>query len=100
MIWFAVLAGAVGCYLAKLGGLSVPARVLDNARVRRVADLLPVALLAALVVVQTFSTRHAVVLDARAGGLAVALVAVRLRAPFLVVVMAAVASTGLIRLLS
>jgi hypothetical protein len=53
-----------------------------------------VALLAALTAQQTFSDGHAPVLDARAAGLAAAAVAVVLRAPFLLVVAAAVAVTA------
>ena len=45
----AILLAAAGCYALKLAGLSVPQRVLDGARVQRVALLLPVALLAALI---------------------------------------------------
>jgi uncharacterized membrane protein len=97
-MWIAVLAGSAGCYLLKLIGLSVPRRLLSNRRVQRVADLLPVAMLATLVALQTFSTATRLVLDARAAGLAVALVAVLARAPFLVVVLLAVAATGLLRL--
>jgi uncharacterized membrane protein len=97
-MWIAVLAGSAGCYLLKLIGLSVPRRLLANRRVQRVADLLPVAMLATLVALQTFSTATRLVLDARAAGLAVALVAVLARAPFLVVVLLAVAATGLLRL--
>lgn len=100
MIWVAVLAGAVGCYAAKVAGLSLPAWVLADARVQRVALLLPVGLLAALVVTQTFTTDGSLVLDARAAGLAVAVLAVALRAPFLVVVVAATATAGLLRQLS
>lgn len=98
MIWAAVLAGAAGCYLLKLAGLSVPERVLDNGHVRRVAALLPIALLAALVATQTVTDGRTLAFDARAGGVAVALAAVLLRAPFLVVVSAAAATTALIRL--
>ena len=54
MIWQAVILGAVGCYLLKLAGMSLPRRVLDDPRVHRVGELLPVALLSALVAVQTF----------------------------------------------
>jgi len=61
--------------------------------------LLPVALLAALVVVQTFSSGQRLVLDARAVGLGVALAAVLLRAPFIVVVAAATVATALTRLI-
>jgi hypothetical protein len=98
-MWTPLLVACGGCYLLKLAGLSVPHRVLEGARVRRVAMLLPVAMLAALVAVQTFSLSGGrLVLDARAGGLAAAVLAVSLRAPFLVVVGAAAAVTALLRL--
>jgi CP family cyanate transporter-like MFS transporter len=57
-----------------------------------------IVLLSALVAVQTFSTGSALVLDARAAGLAVAGVAVWRRAPFLVVVGLAALTTALVRL--
>ena len=47
-MWTAVLLAGVGCYLLKLAGLSLPERVLEHPTVERVADLIPVALLAAL----------------------------------------------------
>ena len=62
-MWAAILAAGVGCYLLKLAGLSVPASVLERPVVRRVADLIPVALLSALVAVQVFSSGHRLVLD-------------------------------------
>lgn len=96
MTWAAVLATSVGCYLLKLAGLSVPQRTLDSPRVRGVAALMPVALLAALAAVQTFASGTTLVLDARAAGLAFAVVALLLRAPFLLVVVgAAVVAAGL-----
>lgn len=98
MTWVTILAGAAGCYLLKLAGLAVPDRVLDDARILRVAALLPIALLAALVATQTLSTGSALVLDARAAGVMVAMVAVVLRAPFLVVVAAAALTAALLRL--
>jgi len=97
-LWLAVLAGSAGCYAIKLAGLSVPDRILEHPRVRRVAAMLPVALLAALVAVQTLASGRELVLDARLAGVAVAMVAVRLRAPFLVVVLAATVTTALLRL--
>lgn len=99
MIWFAVLAGSIGCYLEKLAGFLLPHSVLEDARVRRVSGLLPVALLAALVAVQTFATGQTLVIDARAAGLAVAIVALLLRAPFLVVVLAAAVTAAVLRAL-
>jgi branched-subunit amino acid transport protein len=96
--WTAVLVASAGCFLLKLVGWAVPGRVLDNPRVRHTVVLLPVALLAALVVVQAFATGRHLDLDARAAGLAVAAVAVLLRAPFLLVVVAAAVTAALVRL--
>lgn len=99
MMWTAVLVTAVGAYLLKLAGLSIPARVLEHPLVHRVADLVPVALLAALVAVQVFATGPALVLDPRAAGLAAAVVALLLRAPFIVVVLVAALTAAGLRLL-
>lgn len=97
-MWMAVLAGSIGCYLLKLAGLSVPRGVLANARVRRIADILPVALLATLIALQTFSAGTRLGVDARAAGVGVALFAALARAPFLLVVAVGVATTALLRL--
>lgn len=99
MMWMGILVGAVACYALKLAGLSVPQKVLQDRRAQMIAALVPVALLSALTVTQTFSQGHRLSLDARAVGLAVAVVAVSRRAPFLVVVCAAAASAALFRLL-
>ncbi len=98
MIWAAVVAGGIGCYLLKLAGLSVPASMLERPLVRRVADLIPVALLSALVAVQVFGTDHRLVIDERAAGLATAVVLLLLRAPFLVVASGAALTAALLRL--
>jgi branched-subunit amino acid transport protein len=99
VIWAGVLVGSAACYLLKLAGLSLPQRLLEDARIQRTVPLIPVALLAALVATQTFSTGQHLVLDVRAAALGVALIAVVLRAPFLVVVAAAAATAALLRLL-
>jgi uncharacterized membrane protein len=97
-MWTAILSAAAGCYLLKLAGLSVPRPVLDHPRVERVAVRVPVALLAALIATSTLADGRTLVLDERAAGVAVAGVALLLRAPFLVVVTAATAVTALLRL--
>ncbi len=99
-MWPAVLVACGGCYVIKLAGMSLPERVLADRRVRRIGALLPVALLSALVATQTFATGQDLTLDARAAGLAVAVVAVLLRAPFLVVVVGAAGATALVRAVS
>ena len=113
MIWTAVLVASAGCFALKLAGWSLPARWLQHERLQRAAVLLPIALLAALVVVQAFAgagpsagvvaeaaDRPTVVLDARAAGLVTAVLLLVLRAPFLVVVVAAAGTAALLRAVS
>ena len=97
-MWLAIAAASAACYALKLAGLSVPRGLLANRRVQRIAETLPIALLATLVAVQTLTTGTRIGLDARAGGLVVAFLAVLARAPFLVVVAVAVMTTALLRL--
>jgi uncharacterized membrane protein len=98
MIWAGVLVASAACYGLKLAGLSLPQRWLTDPRVQKAVPLIPIALLAALVATQTFSTGRHLALDVRAAALAVAIVAVLLRAPFLVVVAAAAATAAILRL--
>jgi branched-subunit amino acid transport protein len=97
-VWIAVLATAGGCYALKLAGLTVPQRVLASPRVRRFAELVPVALLSALVAVQTAASGHSFDLDpARLAGLGAAVAALLLRAPFLLVIVAAAGTAAALR---
>ena len=99
MIWAGVVVASLSCYALKLAGLSLPQRWLQDPRIQRTVPLIPVALLASLVATQTFATGQHLVLDVRAAALAVAIVAVLLRAPFLVVVAVAAATAALLRAL-
>ncbi|MFF5204592.1 AzlD domain-containing protein [Streptosporangium sp. NPDC000396] len=97
-IWWAVTATCLGCYALKLAGLSAPRWVLDHPQVQRFAALVPVALLAALIAVQTFAHGQALHLDLpRTAGLGAAVVALLLRAPFLVVLATAAVVTATLR---
>ncbi|MDX6299335.1 MAG: hypothetical protein QOF53_549 [Nocardioidaceae bacterium] len=98
MTWLAIAVTGVGCYLLKLAGLSVPPKVLERPLVERIADLLPVALLSALIGVQVLGSGPHLVVDARLVGLGAAVVALLLRAPFIVVVLVAALSAALVRL--
>jgi hypothetical protein len=64
------------------------------------AELFPRLILAVLVATQTFSEGRHLVLDARAAGLAVAALAVVLRAPIPIVLLVAVATTAAVRLIA
>lgn len=98
-VWIAIGVTAVGCYLVKYLGLLVPAGALEKPLVKRLAALLPVALLAALAAQQTFSDGHQLLFDAKVAGVGAAVVALLLRAPFLLVVAVAVAVTAGVRAL-
>jgi hypothetical protein len=95
--WAAILVSAAGCYLLKVLGMLVPERWLEHPVVGRVAAALPVVLLAALAAVQTVATGTRLEVDARLAGVAAAVVALVLRAPFLVVVGAAAGTAALVR---
>ncbi|GAA1470211.1 AzlD domain-containing protein [Microbacterium thalassium] len=97
-LWNAVLIASILAVALKTLGYLVPPRFLEAPRPARIADLLTVALLAALVAVQTLGAGQAVVVDARIPALAVAAGLLVARAPFLVVVAAAALVAALLRL--
>jgi hypothetical protein len=97
-LWNAILVAAIICVALKTLGYLVPARIVEAPRPARTADLLTVALLAALVAVQTLGAGQAVAVDARVPAIAVAAGLLLLRAPFLAVVAAAALVAALLRL--
>ncbi|MHC3000421.1 AzlD domain-containing protein [Microbacterium sp. HJ5] len=97
-MWTALLLAAVICVALKAVGYLVPPKWVEAPRPMRIADLLTVALLAALVAVQTLGVGQAVVVDARVPAVLVAAGLLMLRAPFLVVVAAAALTAALLRL--
>jgi hypothetical protein len=96
--WIAVLTASAIAYALKLSGYVVPPAWLEQPRSARVTAMLPAALLASLVVLQTFGSGAQLTLDARAAGLVVAILALLLRAPFIVVVVLAAATAALLRM--
>ncbi|MEU0489689.1 AzlD domain-containing protein [Nocardiopsis sp. NPDC006139] len=100
-LWIVLVATAAGCYLLKFAGLAAPRRLLDNAWLRRFATAVPLALLAALIAVEALRGEgQALAWDtARMGGVGAAVAALALRAPFLVVVLAAAVVTAGLRAL-
>nr|WP_256127671.1 AzlD domain-containing protein [Arthrobacter sp. SDTb3-6] len=98
-MWLWLLVAVVLAYATKLLGYLVPAKVLANPRMSRVAGTLTIGLLASLTVVNAAASGTAVVLDARAGALVAAAVALWLKAPFLVVVIVGGLAAAGLRLL-
>lgn len=99
VLWVALLAGGLACAAIKLVGHLLPEHWLAKPQVARIAALVTVALLSALVAVQAATTLGHVVLDSRLAGLAAAVVALKLRAPFVVVVLVAAVVTAVLRAL-
>lgn len=97
MTWWAVMALAAGTYVLKAAGpLALGSRTVPEP-LQRALTLVSVTLLAALVAISTFGAGRGLALDARAAALGVALVAVALRAPFAVVVIAATGCAAALR---
>ena len=97
-MWTALLVAAAIAFGLKLAGHLVPAHLLEGPRVRRITAALPIALLSALVATQAFTgPGGAFVVDARAAAVGVAVVALLLRAPFLVVVVLGATTAAALR---
>ena len=97
-IWLGIIIGAIAVYSWKIIGHLVPRRILDHPRVAASANFLTVALMAALVGVQTFTTQNQVVIDARFAAVLLAVLLTALRVPFLVMVASSATLAALIRL--
>jgi branched-subunit amino acid transport protein len=97
MSWTLIIALGVGAYAFKVLGLVVVgARTLPPV-VERCLALIPAALLSALIVKDTFSVGQDLVLDARAAGVAVAVLAAWRRVPIPVVIVLGAATTAVVR---
>ncbi len=97
-LWGWLLLACAAAYATKLAGFLVPPRWLENPRMTRVAGTLTIGLLASLTAVNAFGASQGLALDARIGALLAAALALALRAPFLVVVLAGAACAALLRL--
>lgn len=93
-MWIGIIATSVIAFLLKYLGHSVPERWLSHPRILKINSMVPIALLSALVAVQTFTTEKTLVIDQRLAGLAVAVIALILRAPFAVVVISAATTSA------
>jgi branched-subunit amino acid transport protein len=100
-LWVAVAVSAVGSYLLKLAGLSLPESVLSTPVVQRVAGYLPVAMLSALVAVELFDGGGRYTVDWRTlVGVAAGVVALLLRRGLLMVFLVAIGVTAVLRLVT
>jgi branched-subunit amino acid transport protein len=100
-LWLALIIAAIGSYLLKLAGMSLPESILNHPTVQRVAEFLPIAMLSALVAVELFDGGGRYLVDWRTlAGVAAAVIALLLRQGFFVVFLVAIAVTALLRLLT
>ena len=91
-----ILLATAATLALKLAGHLVPAGFLERERPARIADLLTVALLAALIAVQTLGAGQSLVVDARVPAVIVAAALYAVRTPFIVVVaVAALVAAGI-----
>ncbi|MFM6841643.1 MAG: AzlD domain-containing protein [Candidatus Planktophila sp.] len=93
-LWIAVIGTSAIAFGLKYFGHSVPEKYLSNPRALRINTLIPIALLSALVSVQTFANKSALVIDQRIAGMTVAVIALMLKAPFPVVVLGSAAASA------
>lgn len=97
-LWGWILVASAVAYATKLAGYLVPSRVLEGKRMTRMAGTLTIGLLASLTAINAFSSGQSLAFDARAGALLAAAIALKLRVPFLgVVVIGAVVAAVLRR---
>ena len=93
-LWLAVIGTSICAFLLKITGHSVPKRFLSNPRILKINTLIPIALLSALVAVQSFTQDSRIVADQLLAGVGVAVLALILRAPFPIVVISAAATSA------
>jgi branched-subunit amino acid transport protein len=95
-IWIGVIGTSAIAFALKYLGHSVPEKFLTNPRMLRINTLIPVVLLSALVAVQTVAEKSKLVIDQRLAGVAVAVIALALKAPYFVVVISAALTSALL----
>ena len=99
-VWQVVILASIAVLALKLLGYLVPPSLIEKPVPARIAGLLTVALLSALIVTQTIGSGQGVTLDARVPALVVAAWLFALRVPFILVIVAAAATAALIRALT
>ncbi|MEY2872276.1 MAG: hypothetical protein RL526_416 [Actinomycetota bacterium] len=95
-IWIATLVTSFICFVLKLLGYSLPESILNKPIVQRINSLIPIALLSALVAVQTFGIEKSVQIDHRLAGVVVAGIALRFKASFPVMMLLAAITSATI----
>jgi branched-subunit amino acid transport protein len=100
MSWWPVLALCASAYAFKILGLVAGGRLDRETSDRWSLEIVVVPVLAALIVIQTFTSGQRLVLDARTPALLVAAVLVWRKAPFVVVALGAGGTAAMLRLIA
>ena len=95
-IWIATLITSAICFLLKFLGYSLPESLLNRPIIQRINALIPIALLSALVAVQTFGADQNIVVDHRLAGVGAAAIALRFKASFPVIMLLAAIVSALV----
>lgn len=95
-LWIATLATSGICFLLKYLGYSLPESILNKPVIQRINLLIPIALLSALVAVQTFGNDENVVFDHRMVGVGAAAVALKFKASFPIIMIVAAVTSALV----
>lgn len=85
--WIAVIGSSLICYALKYLGTVIPHSWLEKPRFTRINNLIPIALLTALVAVNVFANKTKLVVDQRIIGIAAAVTLLALKRSFLTVVL-------------
>jgi len=96
IFWGSLLITSALVFIIRFAGYLVPEKYLTNPTALRINTLIPIALLSALVAVQSFTDKASLVIDQRMAGLGVAVIALLLKAPFPIVVIGAAATSAAI----
>lgn len=98
-VWQIIIVASIAVLAIKLVGYLVPERVLQTPTAARTANLMTVALLSALIVVQTIGAGQGILIDARLPAIVAAAGLFALRVPFILVIVAAAGVAAVLRAL-
>jgi hypothetical protein len=92
--WPVIIASLIA-FALKFAGFLVPRAILEHDLFKKIIPILPIGMLSGLIAVQVLAEKQTIVFDGRLIGVAVGIVALIMRAPFIVVVVLAAFVTAL-----
>jgi len=92
--WPVLLASLIA-FALKFAGFLVPKIILEHDLFKKIIPILPIGMLSGLIAVQVLADKQNIVFDGRLVGVAVGVIALLFRAPFIVVVVLAALVTAI-----